>query len=125
MARIARRKLAQYIVHKLENGTSAQEALRELAAHLIESRRTREYELIVRDIEDQLAERGIVIADVVSAHPLSDALRQEVIRTIGGNVTLRESVDETLLGGIRIDLPGKRYDGTIRWKLNALKAKQL
>jgi F0F1-type ATP synthase delta subunit len=40
-------------------------------------------------------------------------------------VQLRQSIDETLLGGIRIDVPGKRFDGTIRHKLNALRAKQL
>jgi F0F1-type ATP synthase delta subunit len=29
------------------------------------------------------------------------------------------------LGGVRIDVPGKRFDGTIQRKLTALKAKQL
>ena len=124
--RIARRRLAHYIVDKLENGVTIHDALKELAAYLSESRRTREYELIVRDIEEELAARGTVVADVTSAHPLSDSLRREVEKTIGAKrVQFREVIDKSVLGGIRIDIPGQRYDGTIRHKLNALKAKQL
>ena len=126
MVRIARRKLAKYVVDQLENGASLRRTVTELAAYLRETRRTREFELIVRDIEDQLAERGTIIADITSAYPLTEALRQAIQRTVGGHtVELREALDSSLIGGIRIDIPGQRYDGTIRRKLNALKAKQL
>jgi F-type H+-transporting ATPase subunit delta len=124
--RISRRKLAQYVAEKLEAGVSTRSTLRELAAYLAESRRVREYELIVRDIEDVLAGRGTVIADVTSAHELSDDSRKNIKKTLGSSsVYLREIVDASVLGGVRIDTPGKRYDSTIRHKLNALKAKQL
>ncbi len=80
-SRLSRRKIAAYAADKLIGGSSKKEVLREVAAYLITTRRTRELELLVRDIED--------------------------------------------LGGVRIDLPGKRFDGTILRKLTALKAKQL
>jgi F-type H+-transporting ATPase subunit delta len=120
--RLSRRKIAVYASEKLLSGTSKKEVLRELAAYLIDTRRTRELELLVRDIEDVLASRGVVVADVVSAHPLTATLKAEVNKMIGGKVHIREAIDESVLGGIRIDLPGKRFDGTIRHKLNALKA---
>lgn len=124
--RLSRRKMAAYVADKLVAGTPVSAALREVAAYLQDSRRTREQELLVRDIESEMANRGIVVADVASAHPLDKAIEAQIKAMTGAtSLQLRQSVDESLLGGIRIDIPGKRFDGTIRHKLNALKAKQL
>ncbi|MET0979797.1 MAG: F0F1 ATP synthase subunit delta [Candidatus Saccharimonadales bacterium] len=126
-ARLSRRKLAIFVTDKLlAGGHQAHEVLRELAAYLVTERRTRELDLIVRDIEVMLAERGVVVADITSARPLDATIRAEITTMLGAkSVQLRESIDETLLGGVRIDTPGQRFDGTIRHKLNALRAKQL
>ncbi|HET8884170.1 MAG TPA: F0F1 ATP synthase subunit delta [Candidatus Saccharimonadales bacterium] len=124
--RLSRRKMAAFAADKLAAGSSPADALREVAAYLVTSGRTREQELLVRDIEDAMAARGIVVADVASAHSLDASIEAEIKALTGAkSLQLRKSVDETLLGGIRIDIPGKRFDGTIRHKLNALKAKQL
>lgn len=124
--RLSRRKMATYVADKLVAGTPVDEALREVAAYLQDSGRTREQELLVRDIEDEMAARGIVVADVASAYPLDDSIKEKIKAMTGAkSVQVRQSVDESLLGGIRVDVPGKRFDGTIRYKLNALKAKQL
>jgi F-type H+-transporting ATPase subunit delta len=120
--RLSRRKIAAYTADKLINGETPQIALKEVAAYLVETKRTREYELIVRDIEEILAARGHVVADVTSAHELSDATRRAVEELVGaGSVQLREIIDPTVLGGIRVAVPGKRFDGTIAHKLTALK----
>jgi F0F1-type ATP synthase delta subunit len=126
-ARLSRRKIAVFVTNKILAGNhQAHEVMRELAAYLVTERRTRELDLIVRDIEEMLADSGVIVADVASARPLSDAMKAEVTVMLGAtSVQLRESVDEALLGGIRIDTPGKRFDGTIRHKLTALRAKQL
>jgi F0F1-type ATP synthase delta subunit len=126
-ARLSRRKIAVFVTNKILAGNhQALEVMRELAAYLVTERRTRELDLIVRDIEEMLADSGVIVADVASARPLSDAMKAEVTAMLGAtSVQLRESVDEALLGGIRIDTPGKRFDGTIRHKLTALRAKQL
>jgi F0F1-type ATP synthase delta subunit len=126
-ARLSRRKIALFVTDKLLAGKqSADGVLRELAAYLVATRRTRELDLLVRDIEEVLADNGHVTADVTSARPLDAAVKAQITKMLDGkSVQLRESVDETLLGGIRIDTPGKRFDGTIRHKLNALRAKQL
>jgi F-type H+-transporting ATPase subunit delta len=126
-ARLSRRKIAVFVTNKILAGNhQAHEVMRELAAYLVTERRTRELDLIVRDIEEMLADSGVIVADVASARPLSEAMKAEVTAMLGAtSVQLRESVDEALLGGIRIDTPGKRFDGTIRHKLTALRAKQL
>lgn len=124
--RLSRRKLAIYIVDKLEKGVQPSQALKEVAAYLIGSRRTREIDLMVRDVEDELALRGIVVADVMSAHVLTTELKQQIGTLIGAkSLQLRETVDTGVLGGMRIDIPGKRFDGTLRHKLTVLRTKQL
>lgn len=124
--RVSRRKLADYSADRLIAGESVEAVLRDIAAYLIAMRRTREQELVVRDIEGALARRGVVIADVTSARPINASLSKQVKEMTGASsVQLRSSIDETVLGGVRIDIPGKRFDGTIRRKLNALKAQQL
>lgn len=125
-SRIARRKIAAFVADKLVTGVPADVAIKEAAAYLIETKRTNERELLVRDIEDILAEKGIVVADVTSAYPLSDALRSEISTLIGAKeLHLRESTDAAVLGGVRINMPGARFDGTIQRKINALRAQQL
>ena len=124
--RLSRRKVAAYAADKLMAGETPARVMKEVAAYLAVSRRTREYELLVRDIEDALAQRGVTVANVASAHPLSAAMKKEISALVGkGTLQLRESVDPALLGGVRIDVPGKRFDGTLRRKLTTLKeAKQ-
>ena len=124
--RLSRRKLAAYVADKLQAGASVSEVLREIAAYLIDTRRTRELELLVRDIEDALAARGVVVADITTAHALSNELKSEINTLIGAKkLQIRETIDESVLGGVRIDIPGKRFDVTIRHKLTALRAKKI
>lgn len=124
--RLSRRKMATFVAEKLVAGEKPAAALKEVAAYLVDTRRTRELELLVRDIEDALAARGTVVADVTSAHPLSDTLKKEIASLVGGkSLQLRETINPEVLGGVRVDVPGKRFDGTIRHKLTALKTKQL
>lgn len=123
--RISRRKLAEHTASKLVKGDS-KKALSELAAFLVETRRTDEVDLLVRDIEQELAGRGVMIADITTAHPLSESLKSDIKKMVGGKtLQVRETIDASVLGGVRIDIPGKRFDGTIRRKLTALKARQV
>ena len=66
--RISRRSLAEYIADRLVAGDTT--VIEQLAAYLIETRRTKQVDLYVSDIEYALIDRGVVIADVTSAHHL-------------------------------------------------------
>jgi F0F1-type ATP synthase delta subunit len=124
--RLSRRKIAAFVVDQLLDGVSPSQPLREVAAYLLATRRTREQDLVVREIEDALAVQGIVVADVTSAHSLDSVMKTEIGKLVGAkSLQLREVVDKSVLGGVRIDVPGKRFDGTMQRKLTALKAKQL
>lgn len=124
--RLSRRKIAALAAENILSGASQQKVLREVAAYLLATRRTREQELLVRDIEDALATRGMVVADVTSAHPLTETIKSEISKLVSAKqLQLRERIDAEVLGGVRVDIPGKRFDGTLQRKLTALKAQQL
>jgi len=124
--RLSRRKMATVVADKLLAGVPAKKAFKEVAAYLLDTRRTREIELLIRDVEDVMASRGTVVADVTSARPLTDDAKTAIRELVGAKtLQLRESIDGSVLGGVRVDIPGKRFDGTIQRKLMALKAKQL
>ncbi len=120
--KLSRRKLARYAADSVVNGSVPAAVIEELAAYLIESRRQRELALVVRAIEDELAERGTVVASVTSAHGLDDELRTAVTARINAaDVRLREIVDPGVIGGVRIATPSATLDTTIRHSLTLLR----
>lgn len=67
----------------------------------------------------------IVEASVTSAVPLPeeklDALRAKLQEISGRNVVLKLNVDPNVIGGIRVEMDGKRYDNTIQNRLDRLR----
>ena len=122
--RLSRRKLAEYAAEKLLAGDDS--VVAQLAAHIVTEKRQREVELLVRDIEAAMASRGTVVATVTTVQKLTDDIKRAVTEMIGGDkVVLRERQDASVIGGIMIDTPDKRFDGTVRRKLNELRAQKI
>jgi F0F1-type ATP synthase delta subunit len=125
--RLSRRKIAAYFAEEFVEGRSIIEPL---AAYLVESKRTREAGLIARDIEAALADRGVLLADVAASRDLTDDTEKAITAYLktatGANaVTLRKSTDPHLLGGVRIETPGRRLDTTLRHRLDQLTASKI
>jgi F0F1-type ATP synthase delta subunit len=119
--KLSRRKLAQFVADRSDSSKALHDSLQSVAAYLIDSRRLRESALVVRAIEDELANRGRVISTVTTAHSLDAGLRAHVEALIGAKeVMIREIVDSAVIGGVRIETPGKTLDATIQTKLLAL-----
>lgn len=122
---ISRRVLVRTVVDQLENEATPV-VMRRLAAYVIEHKLSRQLELIVTDIEAELARRSIVIADVTSARPLVDESREAILDYIRGltgakSPALRETVNEELLGGVIIKVAGTELDSSLKTKLQRLK----
>lgn len=129
MARPTRRKISQYVASQVASGNGAA-ALREAAAELVASSQVKDAELLVNDIEKALAGHGVTVADVYSANPLAKSAREQVIKYITNaesakKVVLREHVDATLLGGLRLEVAGKELDVSLQRKITALKAQKI
>lgn len=128
--RLSRRSVANYIADEWIKGTDRSRLVSQLAAYLVESRRISEAALFIRDIEEALAERGQVVARIASAKPLGDQLETTLTRQIKSDlkadtVEIDASVDPSLLGGVRVELPGFEYDNTLRRRLQALRSQAL
>ncbi len=62
---------------------------------------------------------------VVSAIPLTDAAKTEIINKVkavtGGEVLLNESVDESLIGGVVLTIGDRQFDASVSSKLSQIR----
>lgn len=124
--RLSRRKITGYVADQLVAGTHTKQVVQQLAGFLIDSRRTKELDLIVRDVEYELSRRGIVLARITSAHELTQATEKAITalvkdHTSANNIQLQQFIDPAVLGGVKIDLPGLQLDATIARRLTTLR----
>ena len=124
--KLSRRQIAAYAAEQYAQGN---DVTSHLAAYLVDTKRTREVSLLVHDIEAALLTHSIAIADVVSARELTAKLRTTITQFVSetqdvDTVHLREAVDASVIGGVRIRTPGAELDATVRRRLaNIMKAK--
>lgn len=127
MATISRRKLSEHAAERLASGDAVPAVMKELAAYLLETRRTGEAELIIRDIEAALLSRGTALVTTVSARELTGEAREAISSLVRSEydgvtqVVLRAQIDPSVIGGVRLELPGQQLDATVRAKLEKLK----
>ncbi len=73
------------------------------------------------------AHRGVVAAHAVTVTPLGkqqhEALASALGRATGRAVDLRSVVDPEILGGVRVELGGRIFDGTVKGRLRTLRHK--
>ncbi len=127
MTKLSRRKIAETWARELLAG---HDITQQIAAYLVETRRTSEADLIVRDTESALAAHGVVIADVTSAHDVSAESRQAIEAFLkhaksAQKVALRTTTDASVMGGVRVDTADERLDATLRGRLNQLKTSKI
>ena len=72
-----------------------------------------------------LEEKGVVEARVTTAAPLTDAQRASLSKKLGEiagkQVELLIHIDPAVMGGLRVDMEGRRYDNTIRHRLDLMR----
>jgi len=125
--RLSRRSLALYVADNLAKGSKTP-VVKQLAGYLVESRRTKELDLIVRDVEFFLSQKGIVSATVTSAFDLSAETKKAIEQLIKSQtkatkIDLASQIDPSVIGGVKINLPGYELDQTIAHQLTVLKTR--
>lgn len=95
---------------------------------LIDHRRTAMLGEILASLETQIDERrGIVRANIQSAHPLDDGQRMAVEsalgRATGKQVFGQYAVDQALIGGLVARVGSRVYDGSVRGQLQAMRSR--
>ncbi len=101
------------------------EEVRNLVGVLINNRRLSALPQVAQVFGALLAERrGQQVAEVVSAHPLSDTQRAQITARLTeagySGVKLAERVDPSILGGLIVRIGSRLYDSSVKSKLQRL-----
>lgn len=123
----SRAKLASIIADTtLKSGISKQYA-EEIAAYLLTERRVSELDSVLRDVQADWAEAGLVEVIATSAHVLTPAIKAEITRQIkplypgAKTIIITEQHDPEIIGGVRVSLANQQLDLSIEAKLNKFK----
>ncbi|HLI51738.1 MAG TPA: ATP synthase F1 subunit delta [Thermomicrobiaceae bacterium] len=103
-----------------------QRYVRNLALLLLERGRLGQLPDVVSDFHSLvLQERGIAIAGVTTAVPLTEKeqseLRDRLSKMVGKTIELRPSVDPNIIGGLVVRIGDNLIDGSIRTQLSQLR----
>jgi F-type H+-transporting ATPase subunit delta len=116
------------VLEKLVARLRGSKILRNFLFVVIDKRRTHILPEIIAAFQEVIRRReGILEAQVLSATELSAAQKAELARTLerrtGKRIEAKYSVDAALLGGAVVTLGDTVYDGSIRSRLNELRAR--
>lgn len=81
---------------------------------------------IVRDVEELMEkESGLVTVDVTAAHNVDDSYINTTVKELvsSDSIVINRHVDNSLIGGLRIETKDKRWDVSVRGQLRALELK--
>lgn len=125
ITKLSRRKIATVVAERLLEGDKT--IIKDLAGYLFYTKQTRSINLLVRDIENALLDKGVLVAKVVSAHDLADSVKKQIdaflLDESGANyVQVQYSINKDLIGGIQVSTPQAILDTSIKNKLQRLKA---
>lgn len=73
VTKLSRRKIAIVVAERLLEGDKV--IIKDLAGYLFYTKQTRSINLLIRDIENALLDKGVLAAKVVSAHDLADSVK--------------------------------------------------
>lgn len=115
----------QQAIEKVLPGES-QRYVRNLALLLLERGRLAQLPQVYQVFHDLVLEaRGIAVADVTTAVPLSEAeeeqVRTQLAQMIGKTVEMRPHVDPEIIGGLVVRVDDTLIDGSVRTQLAELR----
>ena len=92
---------------------------------LVDRGQVREFPGCVRVFRERYNEdNGILEVTVTTASALTDPAREKLLKKLtamfGKKIVLKAKTDPGVLGGMRLECAGKRYDGTVRDRLDRI-----
>ena len=120
---ILAKAIAERTLHISDNKLLA----RDIAAYLLEERRTNELESILRDIMQFRGAHGVLEATIISANDISDSVQDEVKQLLSAaypdtkTIHISHRQDASVIGGLRIDMANEQLDMTVASKLAKFK----
>ena len=72
-----------------------------------------------------LERKGVKLANVTSAHPLSEKTERDIVhelnKIVKGDLELKKKIDQKILGGVVIRMDDQLIDASVKGSLNSLK----
>lgn len=126
-SKVARPLLAR-VIADLADTTSEKDLAYQAAAYMISEGRTSELKSLMRDVKQFRSDNsGIIEVVAVSAFKLTDPVKAEIKKLVlaatpeAKKIILSERIDESVIGGVRLELANRQLDLTIREKLRTFK----
>ena len=127
MNKYSRKQLAEYIVYSaFRSEEKRREAIYAVANYLIETGRTKEFDLLIYMVNRLLSEKGYYVGELTVADKLDEDQKQAIIDCIkkvksAKNVELHEKIDKSIIGGYKLEIADELMDATISHKLLMLR----
>ncbi len=125
--KVPRHILAEAIAKRTMDVQDAQLLAREIAAYLLLERRTGELESILRDIMQYRTDHGVLEAEIITAHDVEQHVLTDAKKLLhdafpkAKTIHVGERIDESVIGGLRIDMANQQLDLTVKNKLATFK----
>ena len=113
------------IVDEIAKSGKVSELTGNLLCVLTEKGRMSCFDGIVKRFREQYNDKfKLAEITVTTSAPLSDEMKSKIAekmsKVIGKDVTINERVDAKIIGGVIIDYGSRRYDGSVKARLNEL-----
>ncbi len=124
---VTRQELAKIIGEKTLHISDTKQLVRSIAAYISGENRPIDVESLTRDVMRYRASQGYIEAVAISAHELTPVVIADVRSLLkehfpdAKHISVDTRIDESLVGGVRIDLPSESLDLSVRGKLNLFK----
>lgn len=125
--KVRRTRISKVVAAQALRSGSSKRFARAVAAYLLSEGRTAELDSIVRDVQADWAEAGLVEVIASSAHPLTASIKADIKKQTrqmypkARRITVSEAYDPDVIGGVRLSLPGRQLDMSVQAKLNQFK----
>jgi F0F1-type ATP synthase delta subunit len=125
--KVPRTELAKVIAERTLHVRDQNLLTREIAAYLLSENRVNELGSLMRDVLAYRESKGVIEANVLSAHELSESVKKDVAHLLRDHypeakkVTIHEQLDPAVIGGLKVQLAHEQLDLSIRAKLDTFK----
>lgn len=128
MNKLTRKELAEIIGEKTLSDKNTKKISDAVASYFASDQHDNvDFESLMRDVMQYRQDRGYIEATAVSAHPLGKETLNEIRDILNQHfpdaksITVNQKIDDSIIGGVRLDLPMESLDLSIRSKLNTFK----
>lgn len=122
-----RADLAAVIGEKTLHVSDLRRLAKEVAAFLLTQKRVSELESLMRDVLAYREAKGVIEAEVASAHELTGVVQQEVKQLMkqhypnARKVIVHNHLEPELVGGLKINVAAEQLDLSLKGKLDEFK----